>query len=74
MLAKSPATLILTSAVIGFAGTVTYSAALLHLNYRVLPRILPAAAAPRPRRAGVLGIVVLIYAGLAVAYVREVLR
>lgn len=71
MASKSPATLILTSAVLGFAGTVTYSAALLHLNYRVLPRLVPPAAAPPRRGAWVLGAVVITYAGLAITYVAE---
>ncbi len=71
MASKSPATLILTSAVLGFAGTVTYSAALLHLNYRVLPRLVPPAAAPPRRGAWILGVVVITYAGLAIAYVTE---
>jgi hypothetical protein len=68
MATRSPSALILTSAVIGFAGTVVYSAALLHLNYRVLPRLVPPAAAPPRWGAVILGGVVAIYAGLAVAY------
>jgi hypothetical protein len=73
MAAKSPSVLILTSAVIGFAGTVTYSAALLHLNYRVLPRLVPEAAAPPRKGAILMGAVVVVYAGLAVAYLSAVL-
>ncbi len=64
----SPATLILTSAVIGFVGTVIYSAALLALNYRLLPRLVPAAAAPPRGGALLLGGVALVYALLAVLY------
>lgn len=68
MATRSPAALMLTSAVIGFAGTVLYSAALLHLNYRVLPRLMPAAAAPPRAGAWVLGLVVATYSALAIAY------
>jgi len=74
MAARSPSALILTSAVIGFFGTVLYSAALLHLNYRVLPPLLPPAARPSPRGALLLGAVVAAYASLAVAYVFVQLR
>jgi len=74
MARESPATLILTSAVIGFVGTVLYSAALVALNYRLLPRLVPAEAAP-PRAAGVtLGLVATCYAILAVLYGVALLR
>jgi hypothetical protein len=72
MASESPSTLILTSAVIGFVGTVTYSGALWLLNYRLVPKLVPAAAAPRRPTAIALGVVVLIYAALAVLYLREV--
>jgi hypothetical protein len=68
MAQESPATLILTSAVIGFVGTVLYSAALVVLNYRLLPRLVPVEAAP-PRAGGVmLTLVAACYAVLAVLY------
>jgi hypothetical protein len=73
MAKESPATLILTSAVIGFVGTVIYSAALLILNYRLLPRLVPEAVRPPRRGAFVLGFVVLVYASLAALYLRETL-
>ncbi len=69
---QSPSTLILTSAVIGFLGTVSYTTALLFLNYRLLPRLVPAAAAPAKSGALVLGLVCAIYAGLAALYLYEV--
>jgi hypothetical protein len=72
MAAQSPAALILTSAVIGFVGTVTYSAALWRLNYRLLPRLVPAVAAPSRATAVLLGLVVLVYAALAALYLREI--
>jgi hypothetical protein len=42
------------------------------LNYRLLPKLVPAAAAPRPRTGAVLGAVALVYAGLAIAYLRQI--
>jgi hypothetical protein len=69
---QSPSTLILTSAVIGFLGTVTYTGALLVLNYRVLPRLVPDAAAPTRSGAFVLGSVCVVYAVLAALYLYEV--
>lgn len=74
MARESPATLILTSAVIGFVGTVLYSAALVVLNYRLLPRLVPTQAAP-PRTGGVvLALVAACYAVLAVLYGFALLR
>ena len=59
---------------IGFVGTVLYSAALVVLNYRLLPRLVPAEAAP-PRTAGVmLTLVAACYAVLAVLYGLALLR
>ena len=72
MASESPSTLILTSAVIGFVGTVTYSAALWLVNYRVVPKLVPAAVAPQRPSAIVLGLVVLVYTALASLYLREV--
>jgi len=74
MASRSPAFLILTSAVLGFVGTVLYSGALLHLNYRVLPRLVPAAAAPPRRGAFVLAGIVATYACLAGLYAIALLR
>src|SRR5688572_3404032 len=73
MAGQSPAALILTSAVIGFVGTVVYSAALWRLNYRLLPRLVPAAAAPGRATASALAFVVAVYAALAALYLREIL-
>ena len=73
MAGPSPAALILTSAVIGFVGTVTYSGALWLLNYRLVPRLVPAAAAPRRATAILLGGVVLVYAALAALYLRQII-
>lgn len=46
MYVAQPGTLILITAVIGFAGTVIYSIALLILNHFVLPKQLPRFARP----------------------------
>lgn len=72
MMTKSPQALILTSAVIGFVGTVLYSGALVLVNYRLLPKMVPTAAAPAPRGAVVLIAVCACYVGLAVAYLMQV--
>lgn len=72
MMTKSPQALILTSAVIGFVGTVLYSVALVLVNYRLLPKMVPAAAAPAPRGAVVLIAVSACYVGLAIAYLMQV--
>lgn len=65
---NEPGTLILISAVIGFVGTVIYSAALVALNHVYLPRLLPPALRP-----GTTGLVLLLvscaaYLILAVLY------
>ncbi len=74
MLLDAPGPLILLSAVIGFAGTVLFPVALYLLNYRKLPAVLPPWA--RPGRAGavLLGVSFVCYLGLAVMYVREVVK
>jgi hypothetical protein len=72
MASESPSTLILTSAVIGFVGTVTYSAALWLVNYKVVPKLVPAAVAPSRATAITLGVVVMVYAALAALYLREI--
>jgi Mn2+/Fe2+ NRAMP family transporter len=68
MLLDTPGTLILTSAVIGFAGTVIFPVALYLLNYRKLPPHLPAWARPGGAGPWLLGISFAVYLGLAVAY------
>jgi hypothetical protein len=73
MLLDAPGPLILTSAVIGFAGTVIFPAALWLLNHRLLPRALPAWARPSNTSACLLGVSFVAYLLLALAYLREVL-
>jgi hypothetical protein len=65
---QEPGPLILISAVIGFAGTVLYSVALLFLNHVYLPRFLPRAA--RPGRLNLIFLLLscLAYATLAILY------
>jgi hypothetical protein len=67
-----PGPLILLSAVIGFIGTVLFSAALIVLNHIFLPRHLPAGA--RPGRVGLmfLAIAVIAYGLLAIAYLATI--
>jgi hypothetical protein len=67
MLAAEPGPLILTSALIGFLGTVSYAALLYALNHRLLPRHVGWQA---PGRVAALGLAVagLAYAALAAAY------
>ena len=64
----APGPLILTSAVIGFAGTVIFPAALYLLNYRLVAPALPPWARPRPVEAMLLGVSFVAYLGLAIAY------
>lgn len=68
MLLDTPGTLILTSAVIGFAGTVIFPAALYCLNYRRLAPRLPVWARPGGTGAWLLGVSFVVYLGLAIAY------
>ena len=68
MLLDTPGTLILTSAVIGFAGTVMFPIALYLLNYRRLAPQLPAWARPSDAGRWLLGLSFAIYLGLALAY------
>jgi hypothetical protein len=68
MLLDAPGPLILTSAVIGFLGTVIFPAALYVLNYRLLAPALPAWARPRPGERWLLGASFLAYLGLAAGY------
>ncbi|MCI0733405.1 MAG: Nramp family divalent metal transporter [Methylococcaceae bacterium] len=64
----TPGTLILTSAVIGFAGTVIFPLALYFLNYRLLAPSLPAWARPARQSAWLLALSFLVYLGLAAAF------
>jgi len=68
MLLDAPGTLILTSAVIGFAGTVMFPVALYLLNYRRLAPLLPAWARPPASGCWLLGLSFIIYLALALAY------
>jgi hypothetical protein len=74
VLLNEPGTLILISAVIGFVGTVIYSAALIFLNHVYLPPRLPAGA--RPGKRGLLCLIVacLAYFALAATYLAIVLE
>ncbi|MGQ0657734.1 MAG: Nramp family divalent metal transporter, partial [Chromatiales bacterium] len=74
MLAEQPGELILVSAVIGFGGTVIFPAALYFLNYRLLPRHVPAWARPAPTTGWLLGASFAAYLALAVLYVRTLLQ
>jgi hypothetical protein len=67
MLVSAPGPLILTSAVIGFIGTVIFPVALFLLNRRLAPQ-LPPWARPERRSAWLLGLSFAAYLGLAIAY------
>lgn len=71
---STPGALILLSAVIGFAGTVIFPVALYVLNYRLLPRYVPAWAHPRRMSAGLLATSFVFYLLLAGAYAVTTLR
>jgi len=66
---SEPGPLILTSAVIGFCGTVIYSVALIFLNHVFLPRHLPAGAKPGKLNLAALIISCVAYLALAILYV-----
>ena len=68
MLLNAPGPLILISAVIGFAGTVIFPAALYLLNHRILAAALPEWARPRPVERWLLAISFVAYLALAAAY------
>lgn len=68
MLLEQPGTLILTSAVIGFVGTVIFPVALYLLNHRLLAPQLPAWARPERYMVWLLAVAFIAYAALAVAY------
>ncbi len=74
MLLDAPGPLILTSAVIGFGGTVVFPVALYLLNYRRLPEAAPEWARPGIGGAVLLGVSFLAYGFLAVMYLRESLK
>jgi hypothetical protein len=69
-----PGTLILISAVIGFIGTVLYSAGLIFLNHVYLPPYLPTAARPGWLSLGFALLSCLAYLILAVMYVLAISR
>jgi hypothetical protein len=71
MLLNAPGPLILTSAVIGFMGTVIFPPALYWLNHRLLARELPDWGRPRRLDAWLLGVSFVAYLGLAAAYLWE---
>jgi Mn2+ and Fe2+ transporters of the NRAMP family len=68
MLLDAPGPLILTSAVIGFIGTVIFPCALYLLNYRYLALHLPPWARPGAVSLWLLALSFLVYLGLACAY------
>ncbi len=67
----APGPLILTSALIGFIGTIIFPAALYLLNHRLLPPHLPAWARPR-RQPWLLGLSFMAYLVLAALYLASV--
>ncbi len=68
MLFNEPGPLILTSAVIGFIGTVGFTFALLFLNYKVLPKLVPQETTPKKIAFALLLFSALVYLALAVCY------
>lgn len=73
VLFDEPGTLILLSAVIGFIGTVSFSFAIIFLNRKVLPRLIPREAVPGKFSAYLLLVSASVYLLLAILYVRELL-
>lgn len=69
MLFDSPGQLILLSAIIGFAGTVIFTGAIIVLNHFYLPKHLPAWAGPGKLVMVLLSIAFLAYLCLAVTYI-----
>lgn len=63
-----PGTLILLSAVLGFIGTVAFTVALLLINTRLLPCLVPRGALPGKTANGLLGLSAFFYLLLAVLY------
>jgi hypothetical protein len=74
MLFNEPGPLILLSAVIGFIGTVSFSFAILLLNYRVLPAMVPQKTGPGPVAFAGLLLASMVYAALAILYFGYLLR
>ena len=74
VLISAPGPLILLSAVIGFIGTVIYSAALIVLNHIYLPRHLPAGARPGKLNLAFLIVSCAAYGALAIAYLLAVFK
>lgn len=72
MLLDAPGPLILTSAVIGFVGTVIFPPALYLLNHRLLAPTVPEWARPESSAAWLLGIASLAYILLAIAYLYSI--
>jgi hypothetical protein len=72
VLLNEPGPLILTSAVIGFIGTVLFSVALIYLIHFYLPRHLPAAARPGKLNLAFLCVSSAAYLLLAIAYLLTV--
>jgi len=70
---QEPGTLILLSAVIGFIGTVSFTFALLFLNRRILPKLIPPAAAPGRVSFWLLLGAAIVYLLLAIAYFGTIL-
>ena len=68
----APGPLILTSALIGFIGTILFPVALYLLNYRLLPAHLPEWARPRGKP-WFLGLSFLVYLSLAGLYLYNLL-
>jgi len=66
----APGPLILTSALIGFIGTIIFPPALYRLNHKLLPPHLPEWARPRGRP-WLLGLSFLVYVTLAVLYLKS---
>jgi hypothetical protein len=71
MLVAAPGPLILTSAVIGFIGTVIFPVALFALNRKLAP-VVPAWAVVGRTSQWLLGLAFVVYAGLAVAYLAAI--
>lgn len=74
MFFEEPGPLILTSAVLGFVGTVSFSIALLFLNYRLLPRLIPAKAIPGRSAFYLLLFAAGVYLILAILYLSQIIR
>ncbi len=69
MLFDAPGPLILLTAVIGFAGTVIFTGAIILLNHRYLPRFVPEWARPRRRLQVLITITFISYLMLAIGYI-----